>query len=57
MNETIADVADELFADAAPHGLSLALLLLQHGEVVFERYGQQPDTIFGPGGPVDAATR
>ena len=56
MNETIASVADALFAPDAPHGLSLALLLMHRGEVVFERYGTQPDTIFGPGGPVGADT-
>jgi CubicO group peptidase (beta-lactamase class C family) len=56
VNETIETVADELFAPDAPHGLSLALLLMHRGEVVFERYGTQPDTIFGPGGPVDAGT-
>jgi CubicO group peptidase (beta-lactamase class C family) len=56
VNETIERVADELFAPDAPHGLSLALLLMHRGEVVFERYGIQPDTIFGPGGPVDADT-
>ena len=56
MNETIERVADELLSPDAPHGLSLALLLMHRGEVVFERYGVQPDTIFGPGGPVDADT-
>ena len=56
VKDTIASVADELFAPDAPHGLSLALLLMHRGEVVFERYGTQPDTIFGPGGPVDADT-
>ncbi|MEY2554219.1 MAG: hypothetical protein QOC57_2079 [Ilumatobacteraceae bacterium] len=56
MNETITAVADELFAPDAPHGLSLALLLMHRGEVVFERYGNEPDTVFGPGGPVDAST-
>ena len=40
----------------APHGLSLALVLMRRGELVFERYGAQPDTAFGPGGPVDAGT-
>ena len=29
---------------------------MQAGQVVFERYGQQPDTLFGPGGPVTADT-
>lgn len=56
MNRTISDVADELFAEGAPHGISLALLVLQSGQVTFERYGSQPDTIFGPGGPVSADT-
>jgi CubicO group peptidase (beta-lactamase class C family) len=27
-----------------------------HGQIVHERYGTQPDTLFGPGGPVDADT-
>ncbi len=48
--------ADALFAADAPHGLSLALVVMQGGQVVFERYGQQPDTLFGPGGPVTADT-
>ena len=48
--------ADVLFATDAPHGRSLALLVQQGGEVVFERYGTQPDTLFGPGSPVDANT-
>lgn len=41
--------------DTAP-GVSLALVVVHRGQVVFERYGALPDTIFGPGGPVDAAT-
>ncbi len=49
-------VADALFAPAAGHGLSLALVVLQSGVVVGERYGTQPDTMFGAGGPVDADT-
>jgi len=36
--------------------MSLALVVLKCGEVVAERYGTQPDTIFGSGGPVDEAT-
>ena len=35
---------------------TLALVVQRHGEVVFERYGHQPDTLFGPGGPVTADT-
>ncbi len=49
-------IADALFAPDAPHGLSLALVVQQSGEVVLERYGHQPDTVFGPGGPVTADT-
>lgn len=48
--------ADQLFAPVAPHGTSLALVVMHRGEVVFDRYGQQPDTLFGPGGPVTAET-
>ena len=37
--------------------VSLAgLVVMQSGEVVHERYGTQPDTLFGPGGPVTADT-
>ena len=52
----VAAVADELFAADEREGITLALVVCQHGEVVFERYGRQPDTAFGPGGPVDADT-
>ena len=48
--------SDSLFRPDAPHGLSLALVAIQCGEVVFEQYGVQPDTVFGPGAPVDAET-
>jgi CubicO group peptidase (beta-lactamase class C family) len=52
----VLDVAHQLFADDAPHGRSLALVVQHHGEVVFEQYGMQPDTVFGPGGPVGPDT-
>jgi CubicO group peptidase (beta-lactamase class C family) len=52
----VNDVAEALFSADAPHGLSLAFVVQHHGEVVYERYGEQPDTVFGPGGPVDADT-
>jgi CubicO group peptidase (beta-lactamase class C family) len=52
----VVDVADELFGPAPQHGLSLALVVQHRGRVVFERYGTQPDTLFGAGGPVDAET-
>lgn len=48
--------SDALFAPDAPHGLTLALVVQHRGEVVHERYGRQPDTPFGPGGPVTADT-
>jgi CubicO group peptidase (beta-lactamase class C family) len=50
----VGAVADSLFADHAPHGVSLAFLVQQSGEVVYERYGHTPDTAFGEGGPVTA---
>ena len=50
----VEHTADALFAPDSPHGLTLALVVMQAGHVVFERYGQQPDTPFGPGGPVTA---
>jgi CubicO group peptidase (beta-lactamase class C family) len=56
VNQTVARIADELFAPSAAHGLSLALVVMHRGELVFERYGAQPDTAFGPGGPVAAGT-
>ena len=52
----LSDAADILFSENTAHGVSLALVVQHRGEVVFERYGTQPDTIFGPGGPVDADT-
>jgi CubicO group peptidase (beta-lactamase class C family) len=56
VTDTILTIADELFADDAPHGVSLALLVLHRGELIVERYGSQPDSVFGPGGPVTAET-
>ena len=52
----VEHTADALFAADAAHGLSLALVVMQGGKVVFERYGRQPDTMFGLGGPVTADT-
>lgn len=52
--DVVASVADTLFGDDATHGRSLAFLVMHDGEVRFERYGSQPDTVFGPGGPLDA---
>ena len=52
----VLHAADALFSPDATHGVSLALVVQHRGRVVHERYGAQPDTIFGPGGPVDADT-
>jgi CubicO group peptidase (beta-lactamase class C family) len=52
----VDDVAHALFAPDAAHGVSLALVVQHRGHVVFERYGAQPDTLFGPGGPVGPDT-
>ncbi len=54
--ERVARVCGALFTPDAPHGRSLALVVMQSGRVVFEHYGSQPDTAFGPGGPVTADT-
>jgi CubicO group peptidase (beta-lactamase class C family) len=48
---------DDLFARPADEGLSLALVILRHGEVVVERYGVQPANLFEPESqPVTADT-
>jgi CubicO group peptidase (beta-lactamase class C family) len=54
--DVVQSIGHQLFAEPADHGRSLALVVMQSGEVVFERYGVEPDTPFGPGGPVDADT-
>lgn len=54
--EAVRSAGDELFDRDPATGHSLALVVMQAGEVVFERYGTQPDTAFGPGGPVTADT-
>ena len=48
--------ADALFGRDPQRGTTLALVVMHRGQFVFERYGVQPDTIFGPGGPVTADT-
>jgi CubicO group peptidase (beta-lactamase class C family) len=55
--DVVRAATDALFAPSTPHPLdarSLAVVVMQSGEVVHERYGAQPDTLFGPGGPVSA---
>lgn len=56
VSSDVIDTAHQLFGPDAVHGRSLALVVQHRGQVVFERYGAQPDTVFGPGGPVDAGT-
>lgn len=53
---SVDGLVDELFARPTELGVSLALVVVQGGEVVTQRYGTQPDTPFGPGGPVDDDT-
>ena len=45
---------DEIFERPTEQGISLAMVVMHDGEVVAERYGTHPDTIFGPGEPVTA---
>ncbi|MGH9134670.1 MAG: serine hydrolase domain-containing protein [Ilumatobacteraceae bacterium] len=54
---TAADRVDAIFERPSALGISLAAVVMQGGEVIAERYGTQPATPFGPGGPVDADTR
>ena len=50
------NAADAMFHTDAPHGTTLALLVRRGGVTEYERYGAQPDTVFGPGAPVTADT-
>ena len=53
---TIDAVTDELFADGAAHGNSLALVVLHRGEPIAERSGRQPATSVHAARPVTADT-
>ena len=48
------DRIDAVFERPADQGISLAMVVVHGGDVVAERYGTQPDTVFGPGEPVTA---
>ena len=52
------DQLDGLIADlfARPEGISLAFVIQQHGELIAERYGVQPENIFQPEIAVTADT-
>jgi CubicO group peptidase (beta-lactamase class C family) len=56
----VLDASDALFSGGVTpppgEGTSLALVVVHRGRIVHERYGTQPDTPFGPGGPVDRNT-
>jgi CubicO group peptidase (beta-lactamase class C family) len=52
----LGGLVDELFDRPAAQGLSLGLVVVRGGEVIAERYGTLPDTVFGPGGPVGPDT-
>jgi CubicO group peptidase (beta-lactamase class C family) len=54
--QRLASIVDAIFDRPVDEGISLALVVVQRGEVIAERYGSRPDTVFGPGGPVDAGT-
>ena len=58
VNVEVMDASlDELFGVRGdPPGISLATVVVHGGRIVRERYGHQPDTVFGPGGPVDRDT-
>jgi CubicO group peptidase (beta-lactamase class C family) len=53
-----SDQLDGLIADlfARPEGISLAFVIQQHGEVIAERYGIQPENVFQPEIAVTADT-
>lgn len=45
---------DAIFERPAEHGISLAMVVLQSGEIVAERYGTQPGNEFAPAERLDA---
>ena len=55
-HDQITESFDSLYQTDAPHGLSLATVVLHQGQLVAERYGHQPESIFGPGSDVQAET-
>ncbi len=48
----LTSIVDEMFDRPVEEGRSFALVVSQGGRVVTERYGQRPDTVFGPGGQI-----
>lgn len=57
VSQIVRDLADgEPLEGVSDRGRTLAVVVIRHGEVVAEAYGTQPDTVFGPGGPVGPTT-
>ena len=56
LNKSLAALFDHGVAPPDGCGISLATLVIHRGALVVEKYGAQPDTAFGPGGPVDRDT-
>ncbi len=50
------ELVDALFERPADLGTSLALVVTQHGDVVFERYGHQPANDFAPATDITATS-
>ncbi|MEO6652205.1 MAG: serine hydrolase [Ilumatobacteraceae bacterium] len=53
---TLQDRVDAVFERPPVHGLSLAMVVMQDGEVVAERYGTQPATDFGSAVELEAGS-
>jgi CubicO group peptidase (beta-lactamase class C family) len=47
---------DALVGDEAANGTTFGFVAIHRGCLVAERYGALPDTVFGPGKPVDVST-
>ncbi len=56
LNSAMSRLFDHGVNPPQGQGISLAALAVHRGVIVAERYGSQPDTTFGPGGPVDQET-
>ena len=56
LNSALSKLFDHGVNPPNGQGISLATLAVHRGKIVAERYGVQPDTAFGPGGPVDQDT-
>jgi CubicO group peptidase (beta-lactamase class C family) len=54
---TLQTRVDAIFDRPEDQGISLAMMVLHRGEIVAERYGTHPETLFGPGEPVTADSK